>query len=276
MKKSFVVLVMVGALIVIGLRAQAPPAPKFEVASIKVNKSGAPQAFLQFQPGGRLVVTNMLLRVLIRDAYDIRDFEMAGGPDWLNSVRFDVVAKAEGDPPREQMRAMLQALLVERFTLRTHVERREQDGFALLMRKSGALGPQLRRGQIDCAHPPAVTSFPPPCNFGPRPSGSLPSGRARLAVDGMTMTAFARVLAMILNKPVVDRTGLEGYFDAEWDFTRELGPPPPPPGVPPAYDRDNFGSLFSVLPEQLGLRLESSRAPVDVLVVDYAEQPAPD
>jgi uncharacterized protein (TIGR03435 family) len=276
MRKFSLTVLAIGALLFPGLRAQAPPALKFEVASIKVNKSGAIPAYLQFQAGGRLVVTNMLFRVLIRDAYDIRDFEMAGGADWFNSERFDIVAKAEGDPSEEQMRVMLRSLLAERFKLRTRTERREQDVFALLMRKSGALGPGLRRTKIDCAHPPAVTTLPRPCNFGPRPSGSLPSGRARLAVDGMTMRAFARVLGMILNKGVIDRTGLDGYFDAEWDFTQELGPPPPPPGMPHVYDRDNFPSLFSVLPQQLGLRLEPTRGLVDVLVIDGAEPPTPD
>jgi len=276
MKKAFLTTFAIGAVLAIGLRAQTPVTLKFDVASIKINKSGSPQAFIRFQPGGRVTVTNMLFRVLIRDVYDINDFQMAGGAEWFDLERFDIAAKAEGNPTDEQIHEMLRALLADRFKLRAHTEQREQNVYALLMRKRGALGPTLRRTKVDCDHLPASASGPPLCNGGPRPSGSLHSGRARLAVDGMSMKAFARVLSRILNKGVIDRTGFDGYFDAEWEFTQELGPPPPPPGMPHVYDRDSFPSLFNVLPQQLGLRLVPTKGLVDVLVIDSAERPTPD
>lgn len=90
------------------------------------------------------------------------------------------------------------------------------------------------------------------------------------------MAALAKILVPMVHRTVTDRTGLAGYFDADFDFLMEVGPPPPPPGIPDPFDRSSFLSVFTVFPEQLGLKLESTRGPVDVLVIDGAERPTPD
>ena len=92
----------------------------------------------------------------------------------------------------------------------------------------------------------------------------------------MTMADVSKVLKPMVRRVVIDQTGLDGYFDGDFDFTAELGPPPPPPGVPDPFDRQSFPTVFTVLPEQLGLKLDSRRGPVEVLVIDSAFQPTPD
>jgi uncharacterized protein (TIGR03435 family) len=275
----------IGASMVPRLAAQLAATPRasgpvFEAASLKPNKSGSPLLMMVPQPGGRFTGTNVSLGMLIRNAYQFSPFEIFGGPDWLESYRFDVVATAGYDAPQTQVRLMVQTLLEERFKLRVHRETRELPVYALLMARSdGRLGGQLRRTpvDVDCSNaPPPATGqfFPnplPACGyFGPAPN------RANLAFRGMTMEQIARLLKPMVRRSVFDRTGLTGYFDGDFDFTAELGPPPPPPGVPDPYDRQSFPTVFTVLAEQLGLKLDSQRGPVDVLVIDSVLPPTPD
>jgi hypothetical protein len=145
------------------LRAQsAAPAPgsqAFEVASVKPNKSGDGRISIQMQPGGRFTATNFPLRELIRMAYGVQNSQLVGGPDWIGSERFDIVAKAESDPspsppggPPGPMLMMVRNLLVERFKLAVHNETKDLPIYALVMaRADGRLGPQLRASQVDCA-----------------------------------------------------------------------------------------------------------------------------
>lgn len=261
-----------------------PSPPTFEVASIKPNKSGSPILGIDPAPGGRLTATNVSLGALIRYGYQLPIFRMSGGPDWIESERFDLVAKAEGEAGPDQIRLMLRRLLAERFALKVHTETREQPIFELLVaRGDGRIGPQLRRSTVDCAGvpPPRPGTFPagspPVCGFvGPAPDIAVSTGRARFALRGMTMEGVARFLQGAVRRQVVDRTGLIGYFDGEFDFTVEIPPPPPPPGIPDPYDRLNFPTIFTVVREQLGLKLESSRGPVEILVVEAASRPTPD
>jgi uncharacterized protein (TIGR03435 family) len=271
--------------------AQSPPiaasAPAFEAASVKPNKSGDARVILVPQPGGRLIGTNVTAAVLIQFAYDLPDFQVFGGPNWLNSDRFDVVAKAEGDPPLEQKRLMVRRLLAERFRLTAHTETRALPIYALVMARSdGRMGPQLRRTDADCARAappsflgvgPSPSNGPPPCGFFGMAAGTdFRSGRGGFAFRGLTMAALAKILVPMVRRSVSDQTGLTSYFDAEFDFLAEIGPPPPPPGLPDPFDRASFLSVFTVLPEQLGLKLDARRGPVEVLVIDRAEQPTPD
>src|SRR5205823_8423335 len=128
----------------------------------------------------------------------------------------------------------------------------------------GRLGPQLRHTQADCADVPVAApglphpDGPPRCGYiGPAPGSVMSSGHANMAFRGITMEALARFLVGSVRRSVNDRTGLNGYFDGEFEPTIELPPPPPPPGVPDPFDRHNFPSIFTVLQEQLGLKLDS-------------------
>jgi uncharacterized protein (TIGR03435 family) len=259
----------------------------FETSSVRQNRSGSPGWTLEPQPGGRLTGTNVPAAALIRFAYELPDFQVSGGPAWLNSDRFDIAARAEGEVPLAEKRLMLRKLLAERFRLAAHTETRDLPIYALVMaRGDGRLGPQLRRAEADCARAdqPSQDGF----GVGPSPSGSqarcgffgfgpgtnLPAGRGGLAFRGLTMPALAKALVPMVRRSVSDQTGLTGYFDADFDFMVELPPPPPPPGLPNPWVTP-FVSVFTVFPEQLGLKLDSRRGPVEVLVIDHAEAPTP-
>jgi uncharacterized protein (TIGR03435 family) len=261
----------------------APPAsvfPRFEAVSIAPNKSGSPLPRMAFEPAGRFTATNASLGMLIEDAYQLSALQITGGPPWIDSDRFDVVAKGEAGARPDRIRLMLQSLLAERFGLRVHVVTRELPVYALVVaRRDGRLGPQLRRTRlsINCyaaSIPPPGEVFPnalPPCGyFGPAP------GFANLAFRGMTMEGVAGLLKPMLRRNVIDRTGLAGHFDGDFDFTAEIGPPPPPPGTPDPFDREALPTIFTVLQEQLGLQLQSQLGWVGVLVIDRAVPPSPD
>jgi uncharacterized protein (TIGR03435 family) len=224
--------------------------------------------------------------MLIRFAYDVPDFLIFGGPNWLNSERFDVAAKAETDASLHQKRLMLRRLLAERFKLAVHLEARDLPIYALVTpRNDRRVGPQLRRAEADCASAeesllggigPSPAGGPPGCGyFGFSPDTKFSEGRGGLAFRGLTMAALAKVFVPILRRSVRDSTGLDGYFDGDFDFVAEVPLPPPPPGMPNPFDVP-LGSVFTVFPQQLGLKLESSRGPVDVLVIDHVEHPTPE
>ena len=268
------------ALLFVALAATLSAADSFDVASVKPSTGTIEDPRrLDVTPTGSFTATNITVRALIRYAYDIQDFQLAGGPSWLNDDRFDVLAKAPDWTPAARIRLMLRSLLMERFKLRVHDETREAALYALVVaRKDGALGPELRRSQTDCAAAPPQGQGPPDpaarCNYiGPTPGADLASGRARMAARGITMDGLARLLVPVVRRGVIDRTGLAGYFDGDFDVAAEFGPPPPPPGLRDPLDRPSLPSLFTVFPEQLGLRLEATRGPVAVVVIDSLEKP---
>ena len=276
------------SLLAVPLAAQKA-APAFEVASIKPNRTvGVPQRF-QAAPGGRYTFTAYTLKSLVdvshqRSAFDHR--EMVGGPPWIDTDRFDVMVKAEdgavlSDPDGfpGPVFAMLRALLTERFGLVTHNEVRERPVYTLTLARAGhRLGAGLRPTGTDCAEamrklvaplPGAAPSRDaPPCTFGGAPG--------RTVGNNVSLAMLASVLSSNVGRPVIDRTGVAGYFDFTLDYTpdvgvRGLGPATPQTGAAPAAG--DAPSLFTALQEQLGLKLEATRAPVDVLVIDRATQP---
>jgi uncharacterized protein (TIGR03435 family) len=192
------------------------------------------------------------------------------------SVRFDIVAKAEGNPSPAQMQMMLRTLLADRFKLVVHDDRRELMVYALVRaRTDGRIGAQMRVA-APCFRMPA--NMPPPnppppnetaCGFRLRPG--------RIAALGVTMPALASSLANQVNRVVVDRTGLDGEFDLEVEWT-PFQRPASQDAPATADDRpvDSGPSIFTAVQEQLGLRLDSTRGPVDVLLIDRAEKPGPD
>ena len=274
-------IVMAGA----HLLAQTPAENlAFEVASVKPNTSGDGRVMLGVQPGGRFTATNVPLRMLLRQAYDVQDFQVVGGPDWLASDRFDVIAKApEGEITFELMRPMLRTLLAERFKLRVHNETREMPVYDLVKARSdGTLGPNLTPSTVDCA-----TALGGRQGGGPPPAPPQPGqrvdcgfiiGLGRMSVGGMPIEQLARDLSPMVGRVVLDKTGLTGNYSYELTYAPEQlggGPPPLLNGAPPTFD-PNLPSIFTALQEQLGLKLDSARGPVEVLVIDRAERPVAD
>jgi uncharacterized protein (TIGR03435 family) len=272
------------------VRAQSPAAGtpmSFEAASVRRNVSGNRGGPFGPQPGGRFVATSVTLHELIRVAYEpsawgraLDRAQVSGGPPWLTEDRFDINAKAASDVPVSHLRLMLQTMLAERFSLRLHHETRELPIYRLSMARSDRrIGPQMRPTALDCSMPvDPYRGFrrgePVPCGFfGMSPTIDPASGQSNQAMRGVTMEAVAQHLRSFLGRTVVDETGLGGYYDGDFEFTAEIPIPPPPPGLPNPYEGRTFGSIFSVLPQQLGLKLESGRGPVDVIVIESAQPP---
>jgi uncharacterized protein (TIGR03435 family) len=275
------------------LRAQAQVPerpPSFEVASVKENRSGDLRSPIRTEPGGRFTATNVSLKFLIAEAFMgpqpvHLSSRIVGGPDWINSTRFDIIAKASTEfrsspegPPNELF-LMLRSLLEDRFKVRTHRETRELPVYELVVaRADGKLGPQLRQSTADCdgPPPPRQPNEPPPC-------GAM-RGPARVMAGGIPMRRFAEMLTAIMavgtpasadGRLVIDKTGLSGRFAFNLTWTPDQIPTvAPPPGIPPVDP--NGPSLVTALQEQLGLKLESAKGPVEVLVIDSVERPTPD
>ena len=267
--------------------AQQPPLA-FDTASVKPNKSGAEQRYIQIDPrGGSLTVVNLPLRQLITFAYQIQSFQLQGGPDWIASDRFDILGKPTREVPgtgaffdgQEPMKMMLRTLLADRFKLVMHKETKELPIFELVLaRQDGKLGPQLRPAAVDCAARAAAAraGTPPPPSPGPPGPGScgININPVRLSGGGATLTMLAGILEGPAQRLVVDRTGLTGNWDLEVKYTPERSQLPP--GVEPPVPIDwNGPSLFTALEEQLGLKLRPVRGPVEVLVIDSVQQPTP-
>jgi uncharacterized protein (TIGR03435 family) len=265
------------------LRAQSQAAdasgPAFEVASIKPNRSSDLPGRIGPEPGGRFAATNATLRALIRTAYNLQDSQIFGGPSWVNSDRFDVLAKAD---TTVVLRAggMLRRLLAERFKLAVHNDTRELPIFVLVVADTnGKLGPRLRKSEVDCA---AVikergASIPPPQAPGKPPLCVSMGGPGRMSSSGRTMPGLAVDLARVVGRTVIDRTGLSGGFDVELEWTPEFQPPVSNGGAAADIPLSNDGSsIFTALREQLGLKLESTRGPVSVLIIDRVEHPTED
>ena len=270
------------------LQAQTPATPAFEVASVRPNKSGDGRVMIGIQPGGRFTATNVPLRMLIRQAYNLQDFQIVGGPGWIGSDRFDIAAKApDGNEqlPADQMRLMLQALLAERFRFAGHNETREMPVYALVKaRADGKLGDKLTPAAVDCAAARGRRAGgPPPGPPGPPAQGQRPEcgmmmGPGRLLAGGMSTTELARSLSQLVGRVVTDKSGLTGGYDFELTYSPEGiggGPPPLINGAPPAID-PNAPTIFTALQEQLGLKLDTERGQVEVLVIDTVEQPTAD
>jgi len=240
----------------------------FEVASVKLHTSDDQRMMMVAQPGGRFVAANVPLRLVIRTAFQLQDDQIVGGPAWLATDRFDIEARALGMPgaPSAQLLTMLQSLLADRFRLTTHHETRELPIFALARaRRDGSLGTGLR--PTACPEPAVDLSQPQPC-------AKISNGFGSLTVRGMPFDQFTPYLAPYLNRVVVDRTGLDGRYDIDLKWAPEQPGAASSPPDPRATDL-NIPSIFTAIQEQLGLKLDSARGMVDVLVIDTLEHPTP-
>jgi len=272
----------VAAAVMGGVYAQSTKPPlTFEVASIKPNATDDHRVSIQIQPGGGLRATGVSLKFLITFAYDVREFQVSGGPGWMDSDRYDIMAKSEGSADSdssqtefrkmseeqrktalEQLREKMKALLADRFDLKIHNETKEESVYALVVGKNGS---KLK---------------PSDSKNGPGPR--LRFGRGELSGQGVSMEMLTKTLANPLGRPVIDKTGLTGNFDFTLQWTPEPGqgggpfgggaPPPGAEGPPPSDS--NSPSIFTAVQEQLGLKLESQKGPVDMLVIDQVKKPS--
>jgi uncharacterized protein (TIGR03435 family) len=289
----------------------APPAPpwdaphlQFEVASVKVNKTGPAMMSMRTLPTS-FNITNLPLRLLITQAYRVSNYQLVGAPGWIDSERFDIVAKApEGSRP-DQTPLMLRGLLADRFKLKVHGETRETQIYALTVARSdGRLGPKLSKSTDDCekilaerraaaaaarAGGAGPIPFTPPgpnekpvCTMNMRPT-PMPNGPPlmNLRAGGQPLQLLVSQISSMLNKRVVDRTGLTGLYDFELQFSMQSAlttgalTTAPPGGTTPAAPIDDGPTIFDAVRE-LGLKLESDRGPVEHLVIDSVERPTED
>ena len=249
------------------LVAQTKPADQpvaFEVVSIKRHTVVERGARIGFEPGGRFVLTNATIAGLILTAYPTPTGDFVGAPDWARSERFDIDARAGFEPTKDQQQTLLRSLLADRFKLTAHYESQDKPAYNLVLaRPDGRLGPRIRRIDIDCAtYKPDPTTRPatapgsetPPCSY--RASG----GAAMLIVSGgRSMQGLGDSVQGLVGRPVVDKTGLGGYYA----FTLDTS----------GFDDPGAGAIFTALQEQLGLKLETSRAPINTLIVERFERP---
>ena len=286
MRIAFLTAAVAASVLAAAAQTPAPPADaRFEVASVKRNKSGEPIAGLRRLPGGRFEATNIQLSTLISFAYQLQPYELDGGPSWMNDDRWDIFAKIDGDPPPvipgtvDAISIATRALLADRFKLSLRRETREIQAYQLVRVSDARLGKGLRPSTVDClaiqrAGDEAAKGGPPAPN--PNTSERLVCGMrisvGRIQFGGRPMTMLTDALTAITQRRVVDRTGLTG----NWEFDISFNPPAPPPGIEAPPPNPDAASLFTVLQEQLGLKLESARLPMPVMVVDRVEPPVED
>jgi uncharacterized protein (TIGR03435 family) len=259
------------------LSAQDAKPPEFEVASIKPSAPDARGTFIRTSAGGRVNVTNFTLKELIVFAYRVQPFQISGGPAWLATVHWDVSAKPENSPKQGEVPLMLQSLLAERFQLTLHRETKELPIYALVLaKKDGKLGPNLVESKEGGCTVPDRNNPPPPPAPGKPPTvfcGQQMMGRGTLRASSIPMENLIPMLARLLGRTIIDKTGLAGKYDINVEWTPDEGQFGPAP--PDAPKSDVTGpSIFTALQEQLGLKLESQKGPVEILVVDRAEKPS--
>jgi uncharacterized protein (TIGR03435 family) len=229
------------------------------------------------EPGGRFIATNIPLQFLIENAYRIKDFQLSGAPPWLKSERYDIEAKAEGNLTFDAMLPMLQTLLEDRLQLKFHRETKELPIYALTIAKAG----KLHEAEGECGPRPATPPpLPEPGKLPTPPCGGFFIVPGRLSGQKVAIGQLIDALSRFTNRVVLDKTGLSGKYDINLEYTPDQGqlqppPGPPPPGMPPLPAIDPNGpSLFTVLQEQLGLKLESQKGPVEIMVIDHVERPS--
>jgi uncharacterized protein (TIGR03435 family) len=268
---------------------------EFEVASIRENRQAVPwqdnrgncglngMGSVNILAGGRLRAERALLACVIQGAYAVRPYQVVGGPDWVNSIHFDVDAKAaNASATTEEVRLMLQALLADRFRLQLHKETRNIPAYVLSIAKGGT---RLRPPTAgNCSKPGSLTATggptPPSAGKGPAPmifpcgrmGGTGSPGGSRMDGGEVPIAELVRLLTLQLKRPVIDKTDLKGTFDIHLTYVGTN-----PLSAPPTTDEPSaqFGlTIFDAIEKQLGLKLEASRTPSDVLVIDGVQEPS--
>jgi len=258
------------------LSAGGQSAPVFEVASIKPRLDDSGIEYGRQSPPDRFIWQDVTLNVLIRHAYQLFEFQITGGPPWIDSRRWDVDAKAPGPTKAPEMRQMVRRLLEERFGLKTHFVTRQLPVYELVVaRRDRSLGPRLKPATTDCrpfltgARPMQESPTDPDSRFPIcADGGSFRGGLLTPMLRGRPISALVTTLEAALQRRVVDKTGLTGIYDIELSYVDQNF-------VGKGIGSDDDGpALLTAVQEQLGLRLRSSRGPVQVLVVDFVSEPA--
>ena len=246
--------------------ALAQTGTQFEVASIKPSAPNQNGMFIRTPPG-RLSLTNMTLKEMIVMGWRIQPFQVSGGPPWLDSIHYDVNAKAESQLKPGEIQLLLQSLLADRFQLVLRRETKELPVYAMVLaKKDGKLGPGLVESKIDTCPPPDPTKAP----VSPEPGKPIPisCGQMRmsdrhLSAMSVPVTSLIPMLSRHLERTVINQTGLTAKFDISLEW------------APDNNSTDaSAPSIFTALQEQLGLKLESQKGPVAVFVVERAEKPS--
>jgi len=269
-------------------QAPATTGPTYEVVSIKPHVGDTNSGSMRQMPGGGIIFVNASLRTLITFGYSGLVSEPIGLPDWAASEHYDVNATVSlNNPTVDDRRAMMRALLAERFKFAAHMESRDQPSFDLLLARSDRrLGPGMKPTDVDCAARAAAaraateaaraagTPPPPPTFTPPAPGSIVPPCTMRSTgntIEGdFTMTSFASILRTMAGRYVVDKTGLTGNYRVKLEGVEMFQRPSLDTTGGPA----DTTSIFTALSEQLGLKLESSHAQVEVLIVDHVERPS--
>jgi uncharacterized protein (TIGR03435 family) len=234
------------------------------VASIKPNKSDDVRFILRNLPGGGLTATGVTLKMLISVAYGVPAYQISGGPSWVGTERWDIEAKTEGAQgrlPRDLPRAMLRGLMEDRFQIKARREAKEMPVYSLVVAKNGS---KLKPHSGDSTERKPLGQF----------------GRGSAIFTDNSMALFAARLSMQLGRPVIDRTDLKGSYDFKLEWAPALGEGGPealglPPRAEPSPPADSTGpSIFTALEDQLGLKLESTKGPVTIVVIDHVERPS--
>jgi uncharacterized protein (TIGR03435 family) len=270
-----VAMALAGVFAVLVLTGEAPAqAPVFEAVSIKSNTASSTPASTVGFAGGRYTLVNGTAAQLIRSAYPAPINDLVGAPAWVTSDRFDVTAVASGNPPRDALVPMLRAMLADRFKLIARYDIQERDTYSLVLaRPDGRLGPDIRLSTIDCDAVSAANLAGRPVE-GARPANGAPpcglsAGGGILRIGGMPMAAVARTLAGAAGRVIVDKTGLTGAYELTLRYAGQAvnGTERPSEELP---------SIFTAVQEQLGLKLEADRAPLQLVVIDRIERPTED
>jgi uncharacterized protein (TIGR03435 family) len=248
----------------LGAQTQSTP-PHFEVASIKRNKSAERNATWNFDSHGRFSGSNVPLQFLITTAYTLKDSQLTGLPGWADAEKYDIQAKTEGTFDEDRSFALLRTLLADRFGLRFHWMTKRQSVYSLSIARGGIKLQPSKEGSCVVAgadNPPVLPGEKPPdyCETYFSRGGQ---------VDGHRI-AISQLLAALSNQldyPLIDKTGLKGAYDVHLTWN-------PDEAVNDGADNIAGASIFTSLQEQLGLRLQSTKGPVKVLVIDHIEKPS--
>jgi uncharacterized protein (TIGR03435 family) len=252
--------IAIAAWTVTGQTGMAPSG--FEVASIKPSDPAAGGTQIGVSPGGVFTAKNVTLKVLMQQAYDVRDFQVAGGPGWLDTDRYDIVAKGDGTGPsedelrtmtdrqrnlfKEQLITKLRTLLSDRFQLKVHPETRELPVYALVVAKNGA--------RIQATADDDVTHSSLRVSRGD-------GGKSEMTGNRIPLASLAKSLSDHVGRTVLDQTGLQGNYDFKLTFAPDMAP-----------ESADGPSIFTALQEQLGLRLDAQKGPVQVVVIDSVQK----